>query len=76
MSEPCPHAETQEIINETRKVLKKGLLKARILSSTWSLAIVLLVQNSMSLNPNISLAAVAMYVLWAGEALWEIKRIK
>ena len=59
-----------------RKALKKGLLKARILSSTWSLAIVLLVQNSMSLNPNISMAAVAMYVLWAGEALWEIKRLK
>ena len=75
MTEPCPHAETQEIIRETRVLLKKGLLKARCLSSTWSLMIVLLVNTQMNINWTLIAAIVAFYVIWVGEAIWEMKRL-
>ena len=73
MTEPCPHAETQEIIHETRILLKKGLLKARILSSTWSLMIVLMVQASMSIPMELLLGILGFYSLWVGEAIWEMR---
>ena len=71
----CPHAETQAIINETRILLKKGLLKARILSSTWSLMIVLMVQSSMSVPIELLLGIFSFYILWVGEAVWEMKKL-
>lgn len=75
MTEPCPHAETQEIIRETRALLKRGLLKARILSSTWSLMIVLMINTQMDINWELIAALIAFYVLWVGEALWEMKKL-
>ena len=75
MTEPCPHSETQEIIRETRSLLKRGLLKARILSSTWSLMIVLMINTQMNINWQLIAALIAFYVMWVGEALWEMKKL-
>ena len=56
-------------------MLKRGLLKARILSSTWSLMIVLMINTQMNINWQLIAALIGFYVIWVGEALWEMKKL-
>ena len=78
-AEPCPHAETREMLRETieenRKTLKRGLLKARVLSSTWSIIILSMLNYSMSMDNTVLYFAWAFYFFWAGEAVWEMLRL-
>ena len=77
MTEPCPHAETRDLLNEAiednKRTLKRGLLKARVLSSTWSIIILSMLNYSMSMDNTVLIFAWVFYIFWAGEALWEMK---
>ena len=75
----CPHAETREILEaaiaENKRSLKRALLKLRIMSSTWSIAIFTAITLNMGMQETLLFAGWGIYALWAGEAAWEIRNL-
>jgi hypothetical protein len=73
--------ETLETVTRLSHVVKRGNLRQRIASATWSIIIYLVIQlhlsltMSMAVNPWIFLMLASVYAAWVGYALLRIHRL-
>ena len=73
--------QTLETVTRLSHVVKRGNLRQRIASATWSIIIYLVIQlhlsvtMSMAVNPWIFLMLGTVYLAWVGYALLHIHRL-